>query len=158
MYRVGLGYDIHRLVADRPLILGGVTIPHYKGLAGHSDADALTHAIIDAMLGALSLGDIGRHFPDTRAQFRDADSMELLRRTLEMVRDQNYAVANIDANIIAEAPQLAPHIPAIQQRLAEVMNIRESDISVKAKTNEEVGPEGREEAIRTQAVVLLRQA
>ena len=156
--RIGQGYDLHRLEEGRPLILGGVTIPHGKGLAGHSDADALAHAITDALLGAAALGDIGTHFPDTDPRYKEADSMVLLRDALQLVRHEGYRVVNIDSTIIAQAPKLSPHIPAIRARLAEVLEMPVEDISVKAKTNEHAGPEGREEAISTQAVVLLQAA
>ena len=156
--RIGQGYDLHRLVEGRPLILGGVTIPHDKGLAGHSDADALAHAITDALLGALALGDIGTHFPDTDARYEGADSLALLREVLQMVRHAGYRIVNIDSTIIAQAPKLMPHIPEIRARLSEVLEIPYEMISVKAKTNERVGPEGREEAISTQAVALLEAA
>jgi 2-C-methyl-D-erythritol 2,4-cyclodiphosphate synthase len=156
--RIGQGYDLHRLEEGRPLILGGVTIPHDKGLAGHSDADALAHAITDALLGAAALGDIGAHFPDTDPRYHNADSMILLRDAMQLVRHAGYRVVNIDSTIIAQAPKLNPHIPAIRARLAEVLEMPEEDISVKAKTNERVGAEGREEAISTQAVVLLQSA
>lgn len=158
MIRIGIGCDIHRLVAGRPLILGGLKIPHDKGLVGHSDADVLCHAITDAMLGALALGDIGGHFPDTDPRYAGADSMELLRVVLRLVRNAGYRIANVDANIIAQRPKLAPHIEAIRLRLAEGLEIDVARVSVKAKTNEGVGPEGREEAIRTEAVVLLESA
>jgi len=156
--RIGQGYDLHRLEEGRPLILGGVTIPHGKGLAGHSDADALAHAITDALLGAAALGDIGVHFPDTDPRYHNADSMILLRDAMQLVRHAGYRVVNIDSTIIAQAPKLNPHIPAIRARLAEVLEMPIEDISVKAKTNERVGAEGREEAISTQAVVLLQSA
>lgn len=158
MIRIGIGCDIHRLEAGRPLILGGLKIPHDKGLVGHSDADALCHAITDAMLGALALGDIGGHFPDTDPRYAGADSMALLRVVLRLVRNAGYRVANVDSNIIAQQPKLAPHIEAIRLRLAEGLEIDVARVSVKAKSNEGVGPEGREEAIRTEAVVLLEPA
>lgn len=153
--RVGIGYDLHRLESGRKLILGGIEIPHDKGLAGHSDADALCHAITDALLGALALGDIGSHFPDTDPQYKDADSIALLRAAMALVEKQGYRVVNVDANVIAQRPKLRPHIDAMRHRLAEAMALRVHQVSVKAKTNEETGPEGREEAISTQAVVLL---
>lgn len=155
MIRIGIGSDIHRLEAGRPLILGGVTIPHEKGLAGHSDADALCHAATDALLGALALGDIGGHFPDTDPRYKDADSMELLRAAVRLVSDAGYRVINLDANIIAQRPRMQPYIEAMRRGLAEALRVDVAAVSVKAKTNEQVGPEGREEAIRTEAVVLL---
>jgi len=157
MMRVGLGYDIHRLEAGLPLILGGVNIPHDKGMVGHSDADALCHAICDALLGSLSLGDIGTHFPDTDPQYKGADSAVLLAEVVELLRGHGYEIVNIDTNIIAQRPKLMPHIPVIRARLAEIMDIDLAQISVKAKTNERVGPEGREEAISTQAVALVER-
>lgn len=155
MMRVGLGYDLHRLVPDRPLVLGGVQIPFEKGLAGHSDADVLAHAITDALLGAAALGNIGVHFPDTDPRYKDADSLALLHEVVTMVRGAGYAIANIDANVVAQRPKLNPHIQAIRERLADVLDLPLDRVSVKAKTNEQVGPEGREEAISAQAVVLI---
>ena len=155
MMRVGLGYDLHRLVPDRPLVLGGVQIPFEKGLAGHSDADVLAHAITDALLGAAALGNIGMLFPDTDPRYKDADSLALLQEVVTMVRGAGYAIANIDANVVAQRPKLNPHIQAIRERLAEVLDLALDRVSVKAKTNEQVGPEGREEAISAQAVVLI---
>jgi len=153
--RVGIGYDLHRLEPGRPLILGGIEVPFDKGLAGHSDGDALAHAITDALLGAAALGNIGQHFPDTDPKYKGADSMELLRRATQLVRDQGYSIENLDANIIAQQPKLNPHLDAMRARLSEVMDVEIGRISVKAKTNELVGPEGRGEAMSTQAVVLL---
>jgi len=157
MLRIGLGYDIHRLVSGRSLILGGVTIPHEKGLEGHSDADALCHAITDALLGALAFGDIGSHFPNTEERFRGANSLELLKTAHRLVRSAGYQIVNLDANIIAERPKLQPFVPTIRMRLAEALDLTKERISVKAKTKEHVGPEGNEEAISTQAVVLLEK-
>lgn len=153
--RVGIGYDLHRLVEGRPLILGGVQVPHTKGLLGHSDADVLVHAVIDAMFGAAALGNIGQHFPDTDPGYRDADSLELLRVTVARVRAAGYDLGNVDSNIIAQEPRLLSHLDAMRENLAKVMGIDISRISVKAKTNEKVGPEGRCEAISAQAIVLL---
>lgn len=153
--RIGIGYDLHRLESGRPLILGGVEVPFDKGLAGHSDGDALAHAITDALLGAAALGNIGQHFPDTDPAYKDADSMDLLRRATELVRNEGYSIGNLDANIIAQQPKLNPHLDAMRARIADVMGIDVGRISVKAKTNELVGPEGRGEAMSTQAVVLL---
>lgn len=155
MFRIGLGYDIHQLVADRPLVLGGVTIPYSRGLLGHSDGDALLHAAIDAILGALGLGDIGSHFPDTDPVYKDADSAELLREVLGRMAAMGFVVVNVDSTIIAQAPRLQPHIASIRERMASLMGIDPSLVNVKAKTNEGVGPEGRGEAISTQAIVLL---
>jgi 2-C-methyl-D-erythritol 2,4-cyclodiphosphate synthase len=155
MIRVGIGYDLHRLVDGRPLILGGVTIPSEKGLAGHSDADALCHAVTDALLGAAALGNIGQHFPDTDPEFHHADSMMLLAKAHALVAEAGYNLVNIDANIIAERPKMGPHLDAMRDRLADCLGIARDRISVKAKTNEGVGPEGRGEAISTQAVALV---
>ncbi len=158
MMRIGTGYDLHRLEPGRRLILGGIEIPHEKGLSGHSDADALCHAITDALLGALALGDIGSHFPDTDPRYKDADSLELLRQAAQLLRANGYRVVNIDTNIVAERPRLRPFIDAMRTRLAEALKLEPGQISVKAKTNEGVGPEGRQEAISTQAVVLLESS
>jgi len=153
--RVGIGYDSHRLVEGRPLLLGGVAIPHSRGLAGHSDADALCHAVTDAILGAASLGDIGRHFPDTDAQWKDADSLVLLGRANEMVRAKGYEVRSVDAVVIAERPKLAPHIDPIRASLAGALSIDIDAVSVKGKTNEGMGEIGRGEAIAVHAVATL---
>ncbi len=153
--RIGQGYDLHRLEAGRTLILGGLPIPYSKGLAGHSDADVLTHAIIDALLGAAVLGNIGQHFPDTDPAHKNADSLELLRAAMRMIHGAGYALVNIDSTIVAQAPKLNPHLPGIRARLADTMDIPASRVSVKAKTNEYMGPEGLGEAISAQAVVLL---
>jgi 2-C-methyl-D-erythritol 2,4-cyclodiphosphate synthase len=154
--RIGQGYDLHRLEKGSPLILGGVTIPHEKGMVGHSDADVLSHAITDALLGAVALGNIGQLFPDTDPAFKGADSLVLLKEAYRRVRDDaGYRIVNIDSTIIAQQPKLNPHIEAIREKLAETLDIRVADISVKAKTNENVGPEGREEAISVHAVALL---
>ena len=157
--RVGEGWDIHALVPDRPLILGGVTIPHHLGLLGHSDADALLHAITDAILGGAGLGDIGRHFPDTDAAFKGADSSVLLQRACQSVREQGWLIGNVDATIVAQAPKMAPHIPAMRTRIAEVLGLDVSAVNVKAKTAEKMGPVGQQQAIEARAVCLLyRQA
>ncbi len=153
--RVGLGYDLHRLESNRPLILGGVTIPYDKGLAGHSDADALAHAVIDALLGAAALGNIGQHFPDTDPEYAGADSLKLLELAGKLLRDAGYEVVNIDSNIIAQAPKLNPHLDAMRVNIARTLGLDVSVVSVKAKTNEKVGPEGRGEAISTQAIALV---
>ena len=154
--RIGQGYDLHRLEEGYPLILGGVTIPHEMGLVGHSDADVLSHAITDALLGAVALGNIGQLFPDTDLQFKGADSLVLLKEAYRQVQfDAGYRIVNIDATIIAQRPKLNPHIDAIRARLAETLDMAIGDISVKAKTNETVGPEGREEAISVHAIALL---
>jgi 2-C-methyl-D-erythritol 2,4-cyclodiphosphate synthase len=155
--RIGNGYDIHQLVADRPLILGGVTIPHSLGLLGHSDADVLTHAIMDALLGALSLGDIGHYFPPTDPQWAGADSLKLLAQVYGLVQAKGWQVSNIDSVIVAERPKLKPHIEAMKGRLAAVMGLASDQVGVKATTNEKLGPTGREEGIAAYAVVLLEQ-
>jgi 2-C-methyl-D-erythritol 4-phosphate cytidylyltransferase/2-C-methyl-D-erythritol 2,4-cyclodiphosphate synthase len=155
--RAGLGYDLHRLVEGRPLILGGVTIPFDRGLAGHSDADAICHAITDAVLGAAGAGDIGRHFPDTDAQWKGASSLDLLRRAVEMLRERGLAVGNVDATVILERPKLAPHVDAMREKLAEVLGVTIDRVSIKGKTNEGVGEIGRGEAIAVHAIALVRQ-
>ena len=154
--RIGSGYDVHRLVEGRPLILGGVRIPYEKGLDGHSDADALAHAVIDALLGAAALGNIGRMFPDNDPKFKDADSLELLEQAASAVGERGYAVVNVDANIIAQAPKLDPYLDQMRDNLAARLGVLPGQVSVKAKTNEGVGPEGRGEAISVQAVALLQ--
>jgi 2-C-methyl-D-erythritol 2,4-cyclodiphosphate synthase len=154
--RVGNGYDIHCLVSDRPLILGGILIQHERGLLGHSDADVLTHAIMDAMLGALSLGDIGLYFPPTDPQWKGADSLKLLAQVNRLIREQGWQVGNVDSVIVAERPKLKPHITAIRNSLAAVLNIQPGQVGVKATTNEKLGPEGREEGISAYTVVLLQ--
>jgi len=154
-FRIGQGYDSHALVPGRKLILGGVEIPHHCGLLGHSDADALLHAVIDALLGAAGLGDIGRLFPDTDASYSGADSRVLLRIAVEQVHAAGYLVNNLDATIIAQAPKMARHIPLMQNYIAEDLQVSPAQINIKAKTNEKLGFLGREEGIATQAVVLL---
>ena len=150
--RVGVGYDSHRLVPDRPLILGGVEIPYELGLGGHSDADVLAHAIADAILGAAGAGDIGAHFPPSDERWRDADSMELLRAVLAKLGGR---VLNVDATVIAEQPKLSPHIVAMRQRIAGALGVEHEQVSVKAKTAEKMGPVGRGESIEARAVCLL---
>ena len=156
--RLGEGWDIHALVPGRPLMLGGVHVPHDKGLDGHSDADALAHAITDALLGAAALGDIGRHFPDTDAQFKGADSMVLLAEAAKRVRAAGYEIGNIDSTIIAQAPKMAPHIGAMRERLASVLGVAVDQVNVKAKTAEKMGPVGEGRAIEARAVAMLRAA
>lgn len=153
--RIGNGYDIHRLVEGRPLILGGLQIPYERGLLGHSDADVLTHAIMDALLGAAALGDIGQHFPPDDPQWQGADSIQLLQQILTLVRDKGWQIANVDSVVVAEQPKLKPHIPQIQARLAAAMQIEPDQVSVKATTNEKLGPVGAGEAIASYAVTLL---
>jgi 2-C-methyl-D-erythritol 2,4-cyclodiphosphate synthase len=155
--RIGNGYDIHRLVPGRDLILGGVNIPHELGLLGHSDADVLTHALMDALLGALSLGDIGHYFPPSDPQWAGADSLELLKQVNELVRQRGWRIANLDSVIVAERPKLKPHLGAMKEKLAAVLGIDPEQIGVKATTNEQLGPEGREEGISAYATALLVQ-
>ncbi|MBW4521657.1 MAG: 2-C-methyl-D-erythritol 2,4-cyclodiphosphate synthase [Scytolyngbya sp. HA4215-MV1] len=154
--RIGNGYDIHRLVPDRPLILGGVKIAHKLGLLGHSDADVLTHAIMDAMLGALSLGDIGHYFPPTDPKWAGADSLVLLAQVHELVQAQGWQIGNIDSVVVAERPKLKPHIKAMRDRLATVLNLQPDQVGIKATTNEKLDATGREEGICAYAVVLLQ--
>lgn len=153
--RIGNGYDIHRLVSDRPLILGGVPIPHELGLLGHSDADVLTHAVMDAMLGALSLGDIGHYFPPSDPQWAGADSLKLLAQVNALIHAKGWTIGNLDSVIVAERPKLKPHLPAMRDRLATLLQIGPDQISIKATTNEKLGPIGREEGIAAYTVVLL---
>jgi len=155
--RVGEGWDVHQLVAGRKLILGGVEVPHGAGLLGHSDADVLLHAITDALLGAAGLGDIGRHFPDTDAQFRDADSAVLLAEAARRVRAAGWQIGNIDSTVIAQAPKLAPHIPAMCARIAAALALAPDQVNVKAKTAEKLGPVGEGRAMEARAVALLHR-
>lgn len=156
--RVGQGYDVHQLVEGRDLILGGVNVPFEKGLLGHSDADALLHAITDALLGAAGLGDIGSHFPDTTAEFKDADSRVLLREAYQSVQELGWKVVNVDTTVIAQKPKLAPHIPAMRANIAADLGLPENCVNIKGKTNEKLGYLGRMEAIEAQAAVLLIKA
>ena len=153
--RIGEGWDIHALVEGRKLILGGVEIPHSKGLLGHSDADALLHAITDALLGAAALGDIGTHFPDSDAQFKGADSSVLLAETARRVRAKGYEIGNVDTTVVAQAPKLAPHIAAMRERIAQVLGVSVDQVNVKAKTAEKMGAVGEGLAMEARAVVLL---
>jgi 2-C-methyl-D-erythritol 4-phosphate cytidylyltransferase/2-C-methyl-D-erythritol 2,4-cyclodiphosphate synthase len=154
--RAGLGYDLHRLVEGRPLILGGVTIPFDRGLAGHSDADAICHAVTDAILGAAGVGDIGRHFPDTDPQWKGASSLDLLRRAVAIVHAQGLAIGNVDATVILERPKLAPHVDRMRATLAEALGVTIDRVSIKGKTNEGVGEIGRGEAVAVHAIALVR--
>ncbi len=156
--RIGHGFDVHALVPGRPLILGGVEIPHQRGLAGHSDADVLLHAVCDALLGALALGDIGQHFPDSDPAWAGADSRDLLRAVMGLVSERGWQVGNLDCTVIAQAPKLAPHIPRMRAHLAADLGVDESQVSVKATTTERLGFTGRGEGIAAQAVVLLQPA
>ncbi len=155
MFRIGHGYDVHKLVEGRKLILGGVDIPHTVGLLGHSDADVLLHAVMDSMLGALALGDIGKHFPDTAEEYRGADSMKLLERVAEICREKGYIIGNIDATVIAQAPKLAPHIAAMRENIARVCGCDVSQISVKATTEEHLGFTGEKLGISAHCVALM---
>lgn len=155
--RIGHGYDVHKLVEGRKLILGGVEIPHTLGLLGHSDADVLTHAIMDALLGAAGLGDIGKHFPDTDGSYKDIDSQILLKRVCQLLRDKKFAVVNFDATIIAQKPKVGPFIPQMVQTLAENMGIDPTRINIKATTEERLGFTGREEGISAHCVCLLQE-
>ena len=153
--RIGQGFDVHQLVEGRKLIIGGVVIPYEKGLLGHSDADVLLHAICDALLGAAALGDIGRHFSDTDPRYKNIDSRVLLQNVCRLVEEGGYKVANIDATIIAQAPKMSPHIPAMITNIAQDLRMRTSDVNVKAKTAERLGPVGRGEGIEAEAVCLI---
>ena len=153
--RIGTGYDVHKLVEGRPLILGGVTIPHSLGLLGHSDADVLLHAIMDAMLGAAGLGDIGKHFPDTEEQYRGISSMKLLEHVAALLQEHGYIVGNVDATIIAQKPKLRPYIETMEKNVASVLGISLQQVNIKATTEEHLGFTGREEGISSQAVCLL---
>ncbi len=154
-FRVGTGFDVHRLVEGRRCVIGGVDIPHDKGLLGHSDADVLLHAICDALLGAAALGDIGRHFPDSDPRYKGIDSRELLRHVGALVREKGYAIGNVDATVIAQAPRMAPHIPAMVERIAADLQTSPERINVKATTTEELGFTGRGEGIAAQASCLI---
>ena len=153
--RVGMGYDVHRLVENRDLILGGVKIPYEKGLLGHSDADVLLHAIMDALLGAAALGDIGKHFPDTDPAYEGASSMKLLEHVGKLLEEENYQIINIDATIIAQRPKMAPHIPQMVENVARVLKLEKNQVNIKAKTEEGLGFTGTGEGISSQAITLL---
>ena len=156
-FRIGEGWDVHALVPGRRLVIGGVDIPHGMGLLGHSDADVLLHAITDALLGAAALGDIGSHFPDTDARFRGADSVVLLVEAARRVREKGYAIGNIDSTVVAQAPRLAAHMPAMRERIAGALGLQIDQVNVKAKTAERLGPVGQGLAIEARAVVLLHR-
>ena len=158
MFRTGIGFDAHALVEGLPLVIGGVNIPHSKGLLGHSDADVLVHAVMDAILGALALGDIGEHFPDTEDEFQGADSMELLSRVQKMIEEKGYCCENLDSIIIAEKPKLKTYLREIRENLASVLKINIDQLSIKATTTEHMGFTGREEGIAAQAIVLLKSS
>ena len=156
--RIGHGYDVHRLVEGRRCIIGGVDIPHEKGLLGHSDADVLLHAIMDAVLGAMAAGDIGKLFPDNNPAYKDADSLVLTRRVADVMGERGYRLGNVDATVIAQAPKLAPHIPAMRERIAEAFEVEVDRVSVKATTEERLGFTGSGEGIAAHAVCLLEEA
>ncbi|MFS0562395.1 2-C-methyl-D-erythritol 2,4-cyclodiphosphate synthase [Terribacillus sp. 179-K 1B1 HS] len=158
MFRIGQGFDVHAFAEGRPCIIGGITIPHELGLLGHSDADVLLHTIADACLGALALGDIGKHFPDTDPAFKDADSEVLLRHVWQLVKEQGYKLGNLDCTVIAQAPKMAPYIDQIRENVAGMLDAEPGQINVKATTTEQLGFTGRKEGIAAQAVVLLQQA
>ena len=155
MIRIGSGYDVHKLVEGRRLIIGGVDIPHEKGLLGHSDADVLLHAVTDALLGAAALGDIGRHFPDTDERYKGIDSMILLRKAGELLKEKGYGINNIDATIIAQRPKMLPHIPKMRANIAKALGIAEDAVNVKATTEEKLGFTGAEQGISSQAVCTI---
>lgn len=156
-YRIGWGMDVHQLTVGRDLWIGGIKLPYHLGAAGHSDADVLLHAICDAMLGALALGDIGTHFPDTDAAYKDIDSKVLLQKTSGLIRREGYTVVNVDSSLCLEAPKIKPHVPAMQQTIAAILGISEKDVSVKATTNEKMGFIGRGEGLVAYAAVLLKK-
>lgn len=157
MFRIGQGFDVHAFAEGRPLIIGGITIPYEKGLLGHSDADVLLHAISDACLGAIAAGDIGKHFPDTDAAFKDADSAVLLEKVWEFVQERGYELANLDCTIIAQKPKMAPYIEQMRERISNILATSIENINVKATTTEKLGFTGREEGIASQAAVLLKK-
>lgn len=157
MYRIGSGIDFHQLAEGRDLWIGGVNVPHDKGAKGHSDADVLLHAICDALLGALSMGDIGVHFPDTSAEFKDIDSKILLRRCVELIHNEGYTVVNIDSTLMLEQPKIKPFVPEMQQVIARILQVETRDVSIKATTTEKMGFVGREEGLFAQATVLLQR-
>lgn len=157
-FRIGHGYDVHRLQSGRRLVLGGVDIPFSMGLAGHSDADVLVHAVCDSLLGALALGDIGRHFPDTDSAFKDADSLVLLRSCVQMMRDQGWMLGNLDATLIAQEPKLAPYIPQMQSNIAEVFGAQAGQVNIKATTEEHLGFTGALQGIRAHCVLLITES
>lgn len=158
MYRIGSGVDFHQLVEGRDLWIGGVQIPHHKGALGHSDADVLLHAICDAMLGALCLGDIGVHFPDTSSEFKNIDSKILLRKTFELINAEGYEVVNVDSSLCLEAPKIKPHVAAMQSAIAGIIGVTIKDVSIKATTTEKMGFVGREEGLIAYATVLLKKS
>jgi 2-C-methyl-D-erythritol 2,4-cyclodiphosphate synthase len=157
MFRIGQGFDVHQLVEERPLIMGGITIPYEKGLLGHSDADVLLHAVADACLGAVAAGDIGKHFPDTDPEFKDADSAKLLEHVWALVKEEGYELGNIDCTIIAQRPKMAPYIDAMRQSIATLLEADIAQVNVKATTSEQLGFTGRGEGIAAQTTVLIKK-
>lgn len=157
MLRIGNGYDVHKLVEGRKLILGGIEIPHHLGLLGHSDADVLVHAIMDALLGALALGDIGKHFPDTDSKYKGISSMELLKEVYKLILENGYEIVNVDSIVAAEKPKLKPYIEEMRKNVADIMETSIKNVSIKATTEERLGFTGREEGIKSYAVVLLKK-
>lgn len=157
MYRVGIGYDIHKLIEGRDLIIGGIKITHEKGLLGHSDADVLIHALIDAMLGAMALDDIGTLFPDTDPKYKNIDSTVLLKHVYSLVREKGYSIVNIDSNVIAQAPKMMPYIPKMKEVLSKILEVSPDDLSIKAKTKEKMDAVGQKLAIEANAIVLLKK-
>lgn len=157
MFRIGQGFDVHQLVEERPLIMGGITIPYEKGLLGHSDADVLLHAVADACLGAVAAGDIGKHFPDTDPEFKDADSAKLLEHVWALVKQEGYELGNIDCTIIAQKPKMAPYIDAMRQSIATLLEADIAQVNVKATTSEKLGFTGRGEGIAAQTTVLIKK-
>ncbi|MDD7183624.1 2-C-methyl-D-erythritol 2,4-cyclodiphosphate synthase [Peptostreptococcus porci] len=153
--RVGIGYDVHKLVDNRDLIIGGVNIPHEKGLLGHSDADVLTHALIDSIFGALAVGDLGKHFPDTDPEYKGADSLKLLKYAFKLMDEMGYKIGNLDCTIIAQAPKMAPHLDKMRKNFADILNTDLSNINIKATTEEGLGFTGNREGISSQAICLL---
>lgn len=157
MFRIGQGFDVHQLTENRPLIIGGITIPYELGLVGHSDADVLLHTVADACLGAIGEGDIGRHFPDTDPEFKDADSAKLMEQVWEIVKEKGYRLVNIDCTIIAQKPKMAPYIPQMRERIADLLEATVDQVNVKATTTEKLGFTGRGEGIASQVAVLLQK-
>ena len=157
MYRIGQGFDVHNLVENRPLIIGGITIPYERGLMGHSDADVLLHTVADALLGALSLGDIGHHFPDTDPAFKDADSSKLLEHVFSLIKKEGYELVNADCTIMAQAPKMAPYVVQMKEHISKILETDSKNVNVKATTTEKLGFVGRGEGIASQVVVLLKK-
>lgn len=157
MMRVGIGYDVHKLISGRKLILGGVHIPYEKGLLGHSDADVLIHAIMDSILGACALGDIGKHFPDTKEEYKGIDSLKLLKEVSELIMGKNFKIVNIDSIIIAQSPKMAPYIETMKENISNILGIHENQINIKATTEEGLGFTGRKEGIAAQSICMIEE-